>query len=236
MWENLTEAQGLIVSGVVSGFLTIAAAILGVGVGSRLFGGRISDLSSLLDASNRHLDTHSSSVAQKVSELIEKTAELGNISEVIESTRSRLELIKDDINQQLSSTMSGIAELKSRMSEVQDAQFNASNPVSFDSSDLRGTIREDWNIIRGIIEKIASNPIIDGRTRARYNRIDRRQYWYLLEELNKDKRLDGRYNDFIKSVEIWQRFRSNRAEPMPEDAEQMKTLRNSIESAFGEGL
>lgn len=229
MWDTLTEPQAILLSGILSGSLTIVAATLGVWLGSRLFGGRISDLQSLLSESNQHLDNHRADVKKKVDDLIHSTGDVQEQAAAIRETRDSLRELGEVINAQLSSAIDGISVLKASVSDIQDAQGAAPQEnATADSEELRRSIRENWGAIRKTIEGIASNPTIDGRTRAKYGRIDRRQYWALLEELHKDGRIDDDYELFSEANNIWQRFKSNRTNPTPEDAQTMKVLEQTL--------
>ena len=64
-WSTLTEPQAIIISGA----MTIAAAVIGVVLGSRLFGGRINDLKGSFDQANQMLSETREGVARTAKEL-----------------------------------------------------------------------------------------------------------------------------------------------------------------------
>jgi len=233
MWDVLTEPQAILLSGMISGSLTIIAAALGVWLGSKLFGGKISDLQSLLSESNNHLDNHRADVRKKVEDLIDSTQSVKDQARHIRETHDELEKLRDEINIQLSSVIDGISKLKNSFSDIKDAPyFVETETENGDVNLLRKSIRDDWGAIRDAIEGIASDPEIDGRTRARYGRIDRRQYWFLLEALNDDGRLGRDFKDFITANDIWQRHKSNRTNPGAEDVQAMRSLRETLTKKY----
>jgi hypothetical protein len=89
-------------------------------------------------------------------------------------------------------------------------------------------IVESWEKIKDKIETIAANPEIDGRTSAKYGRIDRRQYLKLIEALEADKQLGTHAPLYWEAIELWQKYRPNRAVPTIEDVQKMEDLANKI--------
>jgi hypothetical protein len=85
-------------------------------------------------------------------------------------------------------------------------------------------MRENWTRIRDRLEQIAANPDIDGRRRARYNRIDRRQYEDLVIALQNDGALGQNTTSYRDAVDLWQRFRNGRATPSAAEVQEMRDL------------
>ena len=92
----------------------------------------------------------------------------------------------------------------------------------------RNKMRDLWNDIRAYVEDIASAPQIDGRTRAKYSRIDRRNYGRLLDALKEDFPDRRDWQSIIEAYGIWSRYRANRASVIPLDIDRMATLKAQI--------
>lgn len=60
----------------------------------------------------------------------------------------------------------------------------------------REELRSRWNDVRSRVEDIAANPLTDGRTRAKYSRIDRRSFRRLLEAIRDDNGLPNQGSVF----------------------------------------
>lgn len=205
MWESLTEPQAMIISACI----TVAAAVVGVLLGSWLFGGRVRDLQTALDASKQMVGDHRQHVEQSINEIQAKLAELETL---FASTSETLGQVRGSIGDLSASDCEPRADIE--------------------HNNYRDSIRAGWERIRDTLETMAADPRIDGRTRAKYARIDRRNYHWLIESLDADGRLGGASDRFRESVDLWHRFRSGRTQPEREHAEQMANLQDSLTRLF----
>ena len=180
-WSTATPPQATIISGA----LTVIAAIAGVGLGAWLFSGRVSDLKSALDESDRLVAEHRSAIEREVQDIREQVSGL------------------------TTSTLVALGEVRATLSDIEEAD---APPQPVTQGGGRERLQEDWNAIRDSLEQLAADPLIDGRTRARYARIDRRRYADLINALAGDHRLGGSAAEFREAVGIWQRYR-NGGEP-----------------------
>lgn len=201
MWSSLTEPQAIL----LSGFLTLAAAIIGVLLGARLFGNRVQDLQSALDASKQLVAEHRSEVEGSLTEIRAKLAELETLFGTTIET--------------LGQVRGSIGDLSATRQEPEAGVQN---------EDYRERIRSAWEQIRDTLETIAADPSVDGRTRAKYARIDRRNYNWLIDSLDFDGRLGGAADRFREGVDIWHRFRSGRTRPEAGHADRMTELQNTL--------
>ena len=93
----------------------------------------------------------------------------------------------------------------------------------------KSAIRDIWIDIRDHLEELASNPLIDGRTRAKYMRIDRRAYGDLIDVLE--------YDDVITENQAaaangayskWNSFKPRRVSPTQKDIDEMQALAEKV--------
>lgn len=210
LWQNVSPGQGTIISGA----LTFLAAVVGVLLGSWLFSGRVRDLKSAVDASDRLIAAHAKAVEQALSSMSERLAGVDvQIGTLIESS-GRLQGAVGDIQ-------------SAQASDIQNS-FSSSDMNSADLPDTRAQLWDQWEAIRDELERIAADPLIDGRTRARYARIDRRRYGALVEALMRDNLLGARADAFRQAVILWQQHRAGRRRPTTADVQQMKEYRGQI--------
>ncbi|MHA6686352.1 hypothetical protein [Mesorhizobium sp. A556] len=201
MWASITAPQAIIISSV----LTIAAVVAGILVGAKLVGNRVRELNAALAASNQLVLDHKAKVDASLADF-----------------RSRLQLFES----LLSSTMNNVGTLQ---------EFTGGTPNQTEAKvytmaveATRERLQDDWNAIRDHIEAIASSPSVDGRTRGRYARLDRRRYAELVEALAKDLRLGDRPEDFDKAAAIWSKYRNGGSQPSMLDVATMAQLRKAL--------
>ncbi|SEL39558.1 hypothetical protein SAMN04515666_103617 [Bosea lupini] len=203
-WNSLTQGQGT----VISGFLTLLAAITGVLIGSWLFGSRVKDLKSAVDASDQLLRKHGSEVDATLAAIRDK------ISEMQKSFATTSE--------QLNDLRGSVADL-----EAASSPETVTEPVQAGTEEQpspREQIRQGWLTVRDALEHIAARPQIDGRTRARYARIDRRRYPQLVEALAADGLLAANADAFWEASALWQAYRGGRSEPTAREITRMSEL------------
>ncbi|MPL95506.1 hypothetical protein SDC9_41677 [bioreactor metagenome] len=85
-------------------------------------------------------------------------------------------------------------------------------------------LSSNWLKIRDRLEEIASDSRIDGRTAAKYSRIDRRKYADLVASLNRDGELEDKGAEFLEAAQIWASHRSRKREPTQADIQRMIDL------------
>lgn len=200
MWQNLTEAQATIIAACI----TVLAAIVGVSLGARLFGNRVRDLQSALDTSATLVNDHASKVEN-----------------ALESIRSRLESVET----QARTTTESLGQVRGSIGDLSASTTNATSDVALDA---RETLKTAWDGIRDTLESIAVDPNIDGRTRAKYARIDRRNYHWLVDSLDWDGMLGSAGDKFREAVDIWHKYRPNKKAPTEGDVSRAVALRDQL--------
>ncbi|MEQ8393962.1 hypothetical protein [Thalassobaculum sp.] len=180
---------------IVSGILTLAAAAFGVLLGWWLFSGKVKDLKSAIDESDNLIRDH----------------------------RLRTEETLQGVWDSLSSTMEILGQLRGSIGDLEAATSEELENAG--QAATRDALRDNWHSIRDSLERLAAYPEIDGRTRAKYGRIDRRRYRDLVNSLTADGALDhGTAQNYLEAVAIWHQYRNGRRDPSPEHAQRMEEL------------
>jgi uncharacterized phage infection (PIP) family protein YhgE len=194
VWQNLSQGQGT----VIAAMITVIAALGGVVLGWLLFSGRVRNLETALSTSESKVQDH------------------------LRKVESALKEYESTVNDQLSSLSQQLSQLSGSVADIPTASQGSSiEPAQQKAQD---NMRENWARIRDRLEEIASSPKIDGRTRAKYNRIDRRRYEDLVSALQSDEKLDADTTSYRDAVELWQRFRTGRATPTADEVQTMREL------------
>jgi TolA-binding protein len=215
VWNGITAPQATILSAGV----TALAAVVGVTLGWLLFAGRVKSLKEALDRSEALIQDHAGQVQAAL------TAHSTAIDAEIVRMNERLVHLSEDMQVNVTTVQTLRADFADAETQGEDEE----QPAAEAHENRLDQLRSDWNAVRGRIEAIASDPAVDGRSRARYARIDRRQYWALVDELTKPQDLlHGQHDLFSEAVELWHRYRNGRNEPTPQDAARMSELRSVL--------
>jgi hypothetical protein len=125
------------------------------------------------------------------------------------------------LNEQLSSLSLQLGQLSG---SVADIPTSSSVPIPEAQQNAQDKMHEYWERIRDRLEATAANPEIDGRTRARYGRMDRRRYGDLVNALDIDGKLGADAIFYRDAVDLWQKFRNRRATPSAGEVQKMQDL------------
>jgi hypothetical protein len=144
----------------------------------------------------------------------------------VEETEKIVKAHRDEVIETLSQLREGLGQLRGTVSDIQSTApggtYNEDEWAAWES------LRESWNEIRDELERIAADPEINDRTRAKYYRIDRRQYWKLIEALGADGKIRGKQADFVAANNLWQRYKSGRKVPNEAAVKQMQQLKERL--------
>lgn len=194
--EALTQPQAtLLASGV-----TAVGTLLAIFIGWLLFSGKVRDMKSALDATDSLLREHQVRVQQSLSDIEEK------ISGLSASTAQ----FRADVSDKQAQEEGEVAAEKGIKAEVAKLTFD--------------DLSQNWHRVRDKLEEVAADSRIDGRTAAKYARIDRRNYADLVSALNKDARLEDKGEQFLKAAQIWSSHRTRKKVPSQETIQQMIDL------------
>ena len=192
----MSEAQAT----VIAALLTVVAAIVGVLLGSVLFGRRVKGMEDAV----RETELQVKGFQKAVDDLVETTS---SIQESVGNIRGALP--------------EGIPEQASPAVQSQ----NATDMGEWKNWYL---MRDLWNDVREEIERVSADPKIDGRTRAKYARIDKRNYSSLVSALAKDGLLGPSVDSFQGAYNIWRGYKSGRANPQDTDLNLMRNYRDAV--------
>ncbi len=186
---------------VIAALITLVAALGGVVLGWLLFSGRVKSLETALTVVESNVQTH------------------------LRTVESALRDYEEKLNEQLASLSSQLVNVSSSVAEIPTSLPGDIAPAQQKAQD---NMRANWERIRNNLEAIAANLTIDGRTRARYARIDRRRYADLVSALDIDGKLGAENILYRNAVELWQKFRTGRATPSADEVQAMQDLAHRI--------
>ena len=176
---------------VAASVVTTLGAVTAVLLGWFFFSDKVKDLKAAIDHSDSLLEKHETSMNGKFLQISEKVEQIDTL---------------------FKAKLAGLGKIESAVDDLQkvtpDINRTSRQPESVDK------LRQDWFAIRDVLENVAA-ATNDGRTRAKYARIDRRQYQELIDALDKDNRLEALRPDFGKALELWHRYRNGRSVPAP---------------------
>ena len=189
------------------------AAIGGVLVGGVIFSGKVKDIETALQRANDKINGHLDKAKNGIAEL--------------ETTVSGIGLKLSGIEEQFSATAQSLGQLRGSVDDLQNSAGPVEEQKNTEIEYNRDTVRNDWNEIRDKLEQNAADQSIDGRTRAKYTRIDRRRYNDLIYLLDKDGNLQNAAL-YSEAYGIWQKYRTGRSAVEPSDAKRLLQIRAEL--------
>jgi small-conductance mechanosensitive channel len=195
-FESLTQPQATLAAAAITTLGALAAIFLGW----RLFSGKVKDIKSALDATDTLLRDHQLRVQQSLSDIEEKISGLSASTAQIRADASDKQALEED----------GIAADKGPKAELAKLTFD--------------DLSQNWHKVRDKLEEIAADSRIDGRTAAKYARIDRRNYADLVASLNKDGQLGDKGELFLSAAQIWSSHRTRKKAPSQDAIQKMVDL------------
>jgi len=241
LWVQMNMAQATLASGILSGSLTFLGAIAAVLLGWLLFRSKVNDLKSAIAETEMLIKLHQNATDKGLAEIrgivdIHQTEMDISFAKIRDDAGASLA----DIREKIGGLAASAGQLRAQMSDTQAAEAHeedGNSVASLDSDfglparppDLMEELATQWVKIRDRIEEIAADPTIDGRTAAKYSRIDRRSYSDLIDSLAYDGRLIDRHgrnwlSEFLQAAKIWLTYRARRRPPTPAHAEKMRSL------------
>lgn len=196
-WNSLTDAQAT----VLASLITITAALLGVVLGSVLFGGRVNTLERSLSRAEELLEKHRIAVTATLADIQQKLITLDEQAAANISTSNQI--------------LGNVIELP------ESGQVDGTTEEQRDQS---AELRAKWNAVRDELESEAANLEIDGRTRAKYSRIDRRSYPDLIAAMKADGLLRGTADLYSRAVAIWHVNKNGRRQPSKEEISELSDI------------
>ncbi|ATW02654.1 hypothetical protein [Sphingorhabdus sp. YGSMI21] len=189
-WTNLTEGQGL----VLSGFLTGLGAIIAVLLAQSFFRSKVSDLKAAILETEEAVIAFQNEIVARFKDFEESFKEIDITIAALQETAAKTQ-----------------ASIREQESDDEGLSEEVKEP-----HDPKERTFAKWYEISDHLEEIASSPNIDGRTRARYGRIDRRSYYDLIDALDYDGRLGNMRDIADEATELW--YSCRRRDDIDEEA------------------
>ncbi|SOC85451.1 hypothetical protein SAMN05421890_3948 [Ensifer adhaerens] len=187
------------------------AAIGGVYIGGIIFGGKVKDIETALQVANNEIKRHLNQTSNGIVELENR---LGGFGQKF-----------SELEEQISAAAESLGQLRGSVGDLQKSTTETDEAPAIENT--REQIRDNWNAIRDQLEQKAASPHIDGRTRAKYARIDRRSYSDLIEQLNRDGNLPEAASYHLAN-QLWQKYRTGRRAIDQVEANQLREIRNKL--------
>lgn len=187
---------------VIGAIIGSIGTIIAVLIGARLLKGRVKDVESALETMKASIDT----------ETVEMRSKFDELSTAMNSAIDKINILTATVDDDTNATV--VAE-----------------PEAAEVVDFRSELKRQWVRVRDKIESAASDPKIDGRTRAAYARRDRRQYWQIIGEVAADGNLPGDLAAYEEALQIWMAHKSGRTSIPNADVERIRGLADRV-SAF----
>jgi hypothetical protein len=221
LWNNISLPQATLLLGV----FTLLAAIFGVLIGAFLFSGKVSDIKSAIDTTEGHINEHLRNLKDTTDSLSQKSADLDSLMGDLFQRFNKFEADEAAEDQ-------GSDEAIEDETEVANEGDLSAGMASSVHLNLFDEIEALWEEVRNRIELIAAHKAIDGRTRGKYRRVDRRSYQNLIDLMEGDKNLPSA-SEAKSAYQIRMRFRNRRKTPDSQDIEQLNAAkRNFLEATM----
>lgn len=194
IWLSMNDAQAT----VIAACLTIIAALIGVLLGSMLFGNRVRNL---------------------------KTA-LQKTEDEVKAFGSRIEEQLKDVEPQIAAVLKIVRELRTEAEDLPQSEEAPETHEA--AVVTRDNLKAVWHEVRDKIESIASDAAIGGRTRAKYSRFPRYSYEDLIRSMSQDGNLNGHAGLFLEANSIWQNYQRRPALPTQVEFNRLQQIRDEV--------
>lgn len=169
-------------------------------------------------------------------------------SETLRKASERVDTQAETVGKAMDRVRGGVDEFRDMLGSLQqslantqntliDSQANKSGSIeSTGSADKnRERIREIWRSIQELVERAAARDTINGNTRAKYTRWDRRNYLGLINTIHSDGNLPGSLSLWEEAYTAWQ-YNIRSVPPVSAEAVQrMEVLYGILSAPFAGG-
>ncbi|MCX7644087.1 MAG: hypothetical protein N2Z62_02175 [Rhodobacteraceae bacterium] len=198
-WNSVTEPQAII----VSTLLTMIAGLVAIVIGSRFFQGKVATLEQAMATASGQIEQHIRNLEKALAE----------IEELAITSSERLAAIS---GREANGEANGALRLEPDRPDGKRGPLTPSD-----------RLRAAWETVRDAIEAQASDRSIDPRRRAKYSRIDRRNYADLVKAMSEDGEIRGPRNlaeEWKKAIALRYSFRNGQRKPTDADAAEMERI------------
>lgn len=218
-WLTLTEPQAT----VLAGLLTLVSAIIVSVIVPFLVGSKFTDVKEAAEKASGLTNKLKSDLDNFGNSLNTVKDVLKGFQTSFDQTRTQITVVKDLID----SFQTSLNQVRNQVADISSVtEAEAAPQADPQEAERQNELKSLWSEIRDRVEEIAADPNIDGRTRARYSRIDRRTFQRLIQALDADKRLGVNGPPLMEAVNLWHKYRTGRLSVAPEALARMKELRD----------
>lgn len=226
MWSALTDGQGAVINGALTVFAGLAAAY----IGGKIFGSHVSDLKTAMDSSAAAVDKHLDNVEKTIEAIDGRTREL---DQAIAMLKEKVLQIQTAIPQ--GPTEIGASDADEAQLELNPPPESAGYPADDENPQyIFDEILSNWGRVRNYLEHLADQET-DGRTRAKYFRVDRRNYTDLIRLLEDDRKISNSH-PFYEAWNTFLKSRNRRRLPETKAIEQLAEFAAELPSIDPETL
>ena len=190
----------------LSGFFTATGAIGAIVLAQHFFKSRITNLQGAIEKTELVVQQFQASMAEKLAAI---DRDVGSL------------------NQALSGVQTAVSQTQAAIHENSQIDDEEAPVAQQGNASFKEKLSQTWHELIEHIEQVASSPNIDGRTRAKYARIDRRSYYDLFGSLSDDGRLNGLQPQADEAAQLWYANRRRNVVPS-EDVDRMTQLRDQL--------
>lgn len=169
---------------------------------------------------------------------------VADLKTAADSAKSQSQTIRDSMGT-VREVSHNVRDLGVLIASVQEALANTQNTLLEGRSEpalenghgagTREQVKTLWRGLQEMVERIAARPSINGNTRARYARMDRRGYLRLIGALIEDRHLAGSSEDWKAAYYLWTAARQGAAEPSATDLQRMQSLERQLRQVNDSG-
>lgn len=215
VFENLTGAQAEVISAATTLFSALLVAIVAPVVFHLVARGRVTDFN------------------QAVGELKKAAERAKDQSDTIGKAMSTITTVASGVTELgvlVASVQETLANTQNTLLEAQPEQTMLNGNGAIQSPEThRDQVRRLWRGLQEFVERQASDPGINGNTRAKYARIDRRGYLRLVELLHSEGNLTGDIVAWREAYALASSAAHSNVEPTQADVQRMEHLAEALQ-------
>lgn len=213
-FETLTAPQAEVISAATTMFSALLVAVFAPLVFHLLTRGGLKDFNAAVTELKSAADS-----AKTQSQTIRDT--MGTVRGVSSQVT--------DLGVLIASVQEALANTQNTLLEGRPEEPVVSNGHRTDVS-VHERIKIIWRGLQEVVERRASNPQINGNTRARYARMDRRSYLTLIETLLDEGKLAGSTEDWRAAYYLWAGAKNPATSVSETDVQRMQQLERTLRS------
>ena len=203
LWVKLSDGQGSVLSAAITVLGTLAALLIGYWA----LNGKVKSIEEAIASSQEMVERHLQNLTKTLADVQDKTAQLDEMLAALGPKVAALSADSAENDLDPPSLHEDAVPVPSRPSVSEQAGLST-----------REEVKKLWHGVRDTLERIASDPSLDGRRRAKYMRIDRRSYYDLISSMKADETISATVADAAETLyAASKRYRRAHSGPSPEE-------------------